>query len=257
MSYYVFYKEVTNMALCEKCGGQITEEMKFCDKCGSPVEQTVPENIENVQPQFEQETVNHNIDENQQPPAISQVVNTDVIVSAKKGIKDFLKANIPENLANSDNKIFHWAGFGSLSLLALTYLICFFGFMNEMCTPVALGATGLMDGASPVWMIIYFVFGLAPVYFAYKSFKYESCKNSSIVVSAFYLFTTLFMLVVWGICDPVDFMEAGNVYAGDSPNIFAWYILSDCLSEVWYVKVILSALSILGFGIDMLVCRGK
>lgn len=243
------------MALCEKCGGQISEEMKFCEKCGTPILKTESDSVEEIQADSEQTTF---LSEPEQPAqSLEQPLNSDVINSVKNGIREFLISKLPENFTTPGNTIFHWIGFCAYAILCAIYLVCFFVFMNEMCAPVALGTVGNMSGASSLWMVVYFALGLLPLYFCYKSFKPETNKIPAIISVIAFAFLTVFMFIVWCICDPADFTEALNIYAGDSQNIFAWYVLSDCLSELWYVKLILSGLSVLGFGIDYFINKER
>ncbi len=249
------------MAFCEKCGGQISEEMKFCDKCGSPVVQVQQEIFNDVPAQ---ETLTEDVspvvsDESDYQPVGVEVASecdgivADKVESSKFSVKGFLESTLPANLISPGSKFFHWIGFGAFSLLALVYLIYFFVFMDEICTTVALETFGNINGSNPLWMIVYFVFNLSPIYFAYKSYKYEINKIPTLITLVSLIFVTVFMFTVWGISDAVDFMEAASVYAVDSPNVFAWFVLSDCLSELWYVKILLSVLSIFAFAINRMI----
>ncbi|MBE7049900.1 MAG: zinc ribbon domain-containing protein [Ruminococcaceae bacterium] len=226
------------MAFCEKCGGQIADNMKFCDKCGAPVA-----------------TQAANAAQPQQGYAYQQPIYQQK-VSAGKGILNLAKSYLPANLTTPGDRTLHWIGLGSLAALAITYIVCFFLGMNEMCFPIAAGAVEDGEGANAIWMVIYFALNLAPLYFALKALKPEANKLSALIASAACFVVTILSLIIWGICEAGEFMEAVMEYS-DSPNTAAWYFLNDSLCDAWYLKLILPLGAIFGFGIDYLVKKEK
>ena len=227
------------MAFCEKCGGQIEDNMKFCDKCGAPV---APQAANVAQPQQQGYVY--------QQPVYQQKV------SAGNGILNLAKSYLPANLTTPGNSILHWIGLGSLAALAITYIVCFFLGMNEMCVPIAAGAGEDGEGANAIWMIIFFALNLAPLYFTFKALKPESNKVPALIASVACFVVTILSLIIWGICEAGEFMEAIMEYS-DSLNTMAWYFLNDSLCDAWYLKLILPLGTVFGFGLDYLLKNEK
>ena len=246
------------MAFCEKCGGQIKDEMKFCDKCGVPVTQSDVLKQEVISEEVLVDNVaNSDAIAKQYSDAKTDitVVSADIKASAES-IVDSIKTRLPEKLVTPGDKTLHWIGFGSLVILAFTYVTCFFVFMADICTPIALGVVGDKggtEGACALWMIAYFVFNLFPIYFAITALKYESSKKPAMLCAVVSTILTLFSFIAWGCCDAGSFPEALELYTGGRADVFAWYVLNDCLSEVWYVKLILASMTVFGFGMNYFV----
>ena len=253
------------MLKCEKCGANLEEGMKFCDKCGSEIVSDAPaaapdNNIENTYVAEPTDSAYN----------FENVSESEVVEDTKKskvGIVGFFEkylSYIPHPFTKPGDRTALIAGLGSLGVLAILYIVCFFAFMSEMCLPIALGSfssdyTGglgnLVSGASPLWMIFYFIFCLFPVAFAVLAFLNKKLRLYSIFVSAFIFVLTLFSFIAWLICEPSSYMEAVSMYT--SAGSIAWYVFVDALSEIWYLKMILSLAAVFGFGVDYLVNKGK
>ncbi len=231
------------MAMCEKCGAHLEEGMKYCDKCGSDVtmqstEQTIANELKDLNDYEESRTNSKGI-----------LGQADILVNAY----------LPHPFTKPGDRTSLMIGLGSFAVLALTYLVCFFTFMAEMCLPIGIGVSfeGLgIDGASPIWMIAHFAFNLFPVFFVVKAFLSRKYRFYSIFVAAFIFVLTIFSLISWGICEPGDYTEAVSVYS-DSPGSIAWFTFVDALSEAWYLKLIFSLGALFGFGVDYIINKGK
>ncbi len=231
------------MAMCEKCGAHLEEGMKYCDKCGSDV--TV---------QSAQETIANELKElNVEEPV------KEAAYGIKGQIENAVFSYLPHPFTKVGDRTSLMIGLGSLAVLAVTYLVCFFSFMAEMCLPIGVGVSveGIdINSASPIWMIAHFVFNLFPIFFLVKAFLTQRYRLYTIFVAAFVFILTIFSLISWGMCEPADYMEAFTVYS-DSPGSVAWFAFVDSLSEAWYLKILFSLGAIFGFGVDYIVNKGN
>ncbi len=234
------------MAMCEKCGAHLEEGMKYCDKCGSDV---TGQSSGNILADELKSLDNEEVQQNSGLGIITQIENA-------------VLTYLPHPFTKFGDRTSLMIGLGSLAVLALTYLVCFFSFMAEMCLPVGLGIISdvmgslSIGGASPVWIILHFVFNLFPIYFVVKAFLNKEYRLYAIFVAAFILVLTLFSIISWALCEPSDYMEALSVYT-DSPGSIAWFSFVDSLSEAWYLKILFSLGAIFGFGVDYIINRGN
>lgn len=231
------------MAMCEKCGAHLEEGMKYCDKCGSDVtvqsaEQTIANELKDLN-------------------------DVEAVITPASGIigrlEKLINAYLPHPFTKMGDRTSLMIGLGCLAVLSVTYLVCFFAFMAEMCLPIGIGISveGMgIDGASPIWMIAHFVFNLFPIFFLIKAFLTKKYRLYVVFVAAFIFVLTLFSLISWGMCEPGNYVEAVSVYS-DSPGSIAWFTFVDSLSEAWYLKFIFSLGAIFGFGVDYIVNKGK
>lgn len=235
------------MFTCDKCGARLMDGIKYCDKCGSEVSETSASSIETV-------------GLNDIKPLEQEVTND------KKKIKYVLNnliSYLPQPLSNKGDRTALLIGQGSLMLLSLVYFICFFAFMPQMCMPVSIGVIasysgdfgGMTKGACSLWIILYFILNLYPVFIALVSFFNKKYRMAALYSSAFFFLLTVFTLICWSACEPASIIEAIDTY--QKAGSVAWFALVDSLSEVWYLKVILSISSILGIGVDYMVNNGK
>jgi len=253
------------MLKCEKCGASLEEGMKFCDKCGSEITPdavvAATENtIDNTYIPNE-ESVNYDFESASDSNPVPEAKETK---GGIMGIFEKYLSYIPHPFTKPGDRTALIVGLGSLGVIAVLYIVCFFAFMSEMCLPIAFGAfssdyTGalgnLVSGASPLWMIFYFIFCLFPVAFAVLAFLNKKFRLYSVFVSAFIFVLTLVSFIAWLICEPSSFVEAVSMYTG--AGSIAWFVFVDALSEIWYLKMILSLAAVFGFGVDYLVNKGK
>lgn len=232
------------MAMCEKCGAHLEEGMKYCDKCGSDI--TVQSSEDTIAKELK-----------------SLEVNEDTATPGSGGIMDQIEnavfTYIPQPFTKIGDRTSLMVGLGSLAVLAITYLVCFFSFMAEMCLPISFGISvgdTEVSGASTLWMIAHFVFNLFPIFFVVKAFLTKKYRLYAIFVSAFIFVLTVFSLISWGMCEPTSYIDAVTVYL-DSPGSIAWFAFVDALSEAWYLKMIFSLGAIFGFGVDYIVNKGN
>ena len=238
------------MPMCEKCGAHFEEGMKYCDKCGSEI---AMQETQNVPPVVTEEVENT---EEKQKIRIN-------LSQGMGGVLEGLLSYLPHPFTKPGDRTALMIGLGSLGVLALTYLICFFAFMAEMCLPVSMGVLfeymgslgSLAEGASPIWIIVYSVFNLFPIFLAVYAFLNKKFRLYGIFAAAFLFVLTLFSFITWGICEPASFIEAIDTY--HSAGTIAWYVFMDALSEVWYVKMLLSLAAVFGLGVDYLVNKGN
>lgn len=229
------------MKICKKCGAYVEDNVKFCDKCGSEIvaaEEDVETEVKETTPV---ETETENI---KQSATITEQLET--------AVNSFL----PHPFTKEGDRTSVLIGLGSMAVLAITYIFCFFSFMAEICLPVGLGIMDVGNSASPLWIIMYFIFNLFPILFLVKAFLVKKYRLYAIFVSAGVFLMTIFALVFWGMCEPSGYQEAVSIYS-NSPGSIAWFAFVDCLSEAWYLKIILSLASVFGFGVDYIVNKGN
>ena len=99
-------------------------------------------------------------------------------------------------------------------------------------------------------MVILIGINVIPAFLTYFSIRNPKYKLWSVFAAAGLFTITIIALICWGIMDPSD-------WTGESYNKAAWYVLMDCLSEMWYIKLFVPAGVILGYGVDYLVNRAK
>ena len=229
------------MITCNKCGAQLADDMKFCNQCGSTVE------TESV---YETQEYMVNSDA---PKGGSSSVKASL-----SGLLDTVASFIPPQLLKKDNKTMHLVGFASMAVLALVYLIGFFAFLSDICLPVGFSseAAGGISGASSIWLLCFIVLMLAPVCVAAISVVNKKNKLWSVVASAVIIFVSFFTFIAWLICTPDSLIQAVTYYGGPN-NMFAWYVMLDALSEVWYLKILLSAGVIIGYGVDYIANKNN
>lgn len=253
------------MAFCQKCGAQFADGMKFCDKCGTPTGQEQYQQQAPAQNQY----ANQGASQAQYAPQGTQGVNAGYAsysastpsygAAPSKGLEDTIKSVIPASLMKPGDKTMYFVGLGSIIALAITYIVCFFVFMSDMCVPIAAGAMS-DEGSSSFWMVVYMLFNLFPAVIAGYAVVNKKFRVIAIFAAAFSFVLTIFALISWGICTPSSFLRAGNYYLGKVDpeyGTFSWYILMDCLSEAWYLKLILPLGTIFGFGVDYIANKAK
>jgi len=229
------------MAICKKCGARIEEDLKYCDKCGSEI----------------------NINDTEDNIVIDTVSDTDIVNETKEKssaslveqIENTVHSFLPHPFTKKGDRTSLLIGIGSLAALAITYIICFFSFMPEICLPIGFDVMGV-DSASSLWLIAYFAFNLFTAFFAVKAFLVKKYRLYAIFVSAGVFVLTVFALIFWGMCEPGNYTEALGMYQ-ESAGSVAWFAFVDCLSEAWYLKIILSLASVFGFGVDYIVNKGN
>ena len=226
------------MAICKKCGAHIEENLKYCDKCGSEIS-LQQEEVVDTQPVTEQ------ADSAMDKPSLT------VVEQVEGAVNSFL----PHPFTKKGDRTSLMIGLGSMAALAVTYIVCFFAFMADICLPVGLSASGA-DGASALWIVAHFLFNLSPVFFVVKAFLSKKYRLYTIFVSAGLFTMTIFALIFWGMCEPGNFLESVLMYS-DSAGSIAWFAFVDCLSEAWYLKIILSLSAVFGFGVDYIVNKGN
>ena len=229
------------MLECKKCGAYVEENVKFCDKCGSEISAQYDEVISEV----EQESI-------AQPDMPNIKASSPITEQVENAVHSFL----PHPFTKKGDRTSVLIGLGSMAILAITYIICFFSFMPEICLPVGLGIVNTTSSASPLWVIVYFVFNLFPVLFLIKAFLVKKYRLYALFASLGIFVLTLFTLIFWGMCEPSNYLKAVSVY-NNSPGSIAWFAFVDCLSEAWYLKFILSVTSVFGFGVDYIVNKGN
>lgn len=235
------------MITCNKCGARVEDGMKYCDKCGSDMSAVKNTNeqilgLEDIKP-LEKET---RTKENKFYSLID------------KGI-----SLLPPKLTMRGDRTSLMIGLASLFALSFIYIICFFVFMSDICMPVSLGLIseycgsvgGITKGASPLWIVFYFILNLYPVYFAVFSFFNKKYRLYSIFACAVTLLIIIFTSIAWALLSPDTIIESIDTYGKSSA--IAWYAMIDCLSEAWYLKIILSLSAIFGIGVDYFINDGK
>lgn len=226
------------MAFCEKCGAILSDDMKFCDKCGAQVYSSAESGGQS------------GLNNNYHPYAIPQ-----------KSLLDMVKSILPESLTTPGDKTMLFAGIGCMAALSFIYIICMFVFMADICLPIGFGSDAFMpllsslgtgnSGASSLWLLIYLLLGLSPAVFAVLAFTNKKFRVYAVFTAAAAGVITVLSFLAWLISAPGSVIEAITYYSG--PNKYAWYVLTDALSEVWYLKLILAAGTVAGFGVDYLV----
>ena len=228
------------MLVCKKCGNQNDDNSKFCDKCGIELDVVQEETVTNDI--HEDENVVESRTEGSPLHLVNQIENA---------VHPFL----PHPFTKKGDRTSLMIGLGSFAVLALTYIICFFSFMPEICLPIGITATGV-EGASTLWIVAHFAFGLFTVFFAVKAFLTKKYRLYTLFVSVGIFVLTLFALIFWGMCEPSTYTDAMMVYS-NSPGSIAWFAFVDCLSEAWYIKFIFSIASVFGFGVDYIINKGN
>ena len=222
------------MKFCNKCGAQLSDNIKFCDKCGASVSE------DNTQQNGFAEVYKDAFNEASQTEHTTAQASSASSASAqtsdiKAKAADIVVKYIPSKLLDSKNKLMDYIGFGCMSALALVYLVCMY-----------------------LYMFIFFIANLFPIVFALWPLKIKSFKIYSLLCAAFIFVLTLFSLICWGICEPSNIFEAMVIYPlRGSFNTQAWFSLVDCLSEAWYLKLILSLGAVFGYGVDYLISYNK
>ncbi|MBO7288480.1 MAG: TFIIB-type zinc finger domain-containing protein [Clostridia bacterium] len=235
------------MFTCDKCGAHLADGLKYCDKCGSQVnekESNTPGivGLNDIKPLEEE------------------------VTKEKRDFKAYINkfySYLPNSLINKGDRTALMIGLGSAFALAFIYLICFFAFMPEMCMPISIGVIssysgdfgGIKNGACALWMVFYFILNLFPVYVAIVSFFNKKKRMFALYSSVFLFVLTLCASICWLACEPSSVIESIDTY--QESGMVAWYVMVDSLSEVWYLKIILSIASIFGIGVDYMVNKGK
>lgn len=235
------------MFTCDKCGARLMDGIKYCDKCGSEVSENSKTSIEAM--------------------GLNDIKPLEYEVSNNK--KDFksvlmnLISYLPQPMSNKGDRTALLIGQGSVIALSLVYIICFFAFMPQMCMPISIGVVasysgdfgGMTKGACSLWMILYFVLNLYPALIAVLSFFNKKYRMTALYSSVFLFILTFFTLISWSLCEPNSIIEAIDTY--QKSGSIAWFALVDSLSEVWYLKVILSLASVFGIGLDYVINNGR
>lgn len=235
------------MFTCDKCGARLMDGIKYCDKCGSEVSEKSKTSIEAM--------------------GLNDIKPLEYEVSNNK--KDFksvlmnLISYLPQPMSNKGDRTALLIGQGSVIALSLVYIICFFAFMPQMCMPISIGVVasysgdfgGMTKGACSLWMILYFVLNLYPALIAVLSFFNKKYRMTALYSSVFLFILTFFTLISWSLCEPNSIIEAIDTY--QKSGSIAWFALVDSLSEVWYLKVILSLASVFGIGLDYVINNGR
>ena len=235
------------MYTCDKCGARLADGLKYCDKCGSEVKNTSDSNADIIGL--------NDIKPLEEAP-----------LTKKRNFRTYIDKAIsylPHPLSQKGDHTALMIGQASVILLALIYIICFFSFMSSMCMPLSIGVVseysgslgGITKGASPLWMVLYFVLNLAPAFFAVISFFNKKYRMYALYSSIFFFILTLFTLISWSVCEPGTIIESIDTYG--KAGAIAWYTFVDALSEVWYLKIILSIAAVFGIGLDYIVNKGK
>lgn len=235
------------MFTCDKCGARLMDGIRYCDKCGSEVSENSKSSLDaiglNVLKPLEYEASNTKKDFK------SVIIN--------------LISYLPQPLSNKGDKTALMIGQCSVITLSLVYIICFFAFMPQMCMPVSIGVIAsysgdfgsMTKGACSLWMIMYFMLNLYPAFIAAVSFFNKKYRMTALYSSVFYFVLTIFTLICWSICEPASIVESIDTY--QKAGSIAWFALVDSLSEVWYLKVVLSITSVFGIGVDYMINNGK
>ena len=235
------------MFTCDKCGARLMDGIKYCDKCGSEVSEKSKTSIEAM--------------------GLNDIKPLEYEVSNNK--KDFksvlmnLISYLPQPMSNKGDRTALLIGQGSVIALSLVYIICFFAFMPQMCMPISIGVVasysgdfgGMTKGACSLWMILYFILNLYPALIAVLSFFNKKYRMTALYSSVFLFILTFFTLISWSLCEPNSIIEAIDTY--QKSGSIAWFALVDSLSEVWYLKVILSLASVFGIGLDYVINNGR
>jgi len=235
------------MFICDKCGAHLMDGIKYCDKCGSEVNKELKSTLENISlndiKPLEYEDINNKKD--------FRAVLINII------------SYLPQPLLKKGDKTALMIGQCSVIILSLVYIICFFAFMPQMCLPVSIGVIasysgdfgGMSKGACSLWMVLYFILNLYPAFIATLSFFNKKYRMSALYSSVLFFILTVITLILWIICEPASIVESIDTY--QKAGSIAWFSLVDSLSEVWYLKVVLSITSIFGFGVDYMINNGK
>lgn len=228
------------MAFCEKCGANLAEGTRFCDKCGAPVNAATAAPTPDPVPNY------------------GAAPNSYAPVAPKVPFTTKLKGSIPAQLQDPKNQLMFWIGLGSLATIALSYLISMFLYIPDMCEFIGRAGThcGIVDyfdaseGASSIWMIIFMALNLIPLALVLLSLKDSKYRLWSVFAAAGYFTFTIIALISWGIMDPITWVDP-------SWNKAAWFVLMDCLSEMWYIKLLIPAGVVIGYGVDYIVNKAK
>lgn len=243
------------MKFCNKCGAQLADELKLCDKCGAAVEPN-PEEIQSTPDIAESEKPIAEPASQAEPKAVSiKAITPDNI---KDKLLELINQYIPASLLQSKPDFMAYLGFGCMALVAIVYLICMYIYIPDICWPIGKSAELGGAGAGAVWMYLYFIINLIPAVFALWPLKIKSFRKYSMLCAAGIFVMTLFSLICWALCEPANVYEAMVIYPLQSSfNTQAWFSFMDCLSEAWYLKLILSLGAVFGYGVDYLVNKSK
>jgi len=239
---------------CDKCGAMLKENMEFCDKCGAKLELEVhTDSVVNeslpVSDADEWTSENELLKEEiAESPKTEFSVNT--LPDMKNNIMDKIKTFIPGRMFLKDDKTFWFVGVGSLAIIAVLYLINFFTFLDDISYPIGMGteALGADIGASPVWMLIFWLLTLAPVGVSAMAIITRKYPLWMICTGVFYALLSVVTFGIWISFVPNTLLMALTHY--DGMNKFAWYVLVDCLSEMWYLKLLFFALGFFALYMD-------
>ncbi|MBR2404299.1 MAG: zinc ribbon domain-containing protein [Clostridia bacterium] len=223
------------MSYCENCGAIVSEHARSCETCGAQIGFA-------------------GIGEQQ-----GRAYNESLFVTTKKNIWDFVQKYVPQKLLAATDKTLFFAGLGCFGALALVYILCMFSFMADICLPIGLGSEAFLSfvagagwdssGASALWILIFLIVNLVPAAFVALAFSKNDFRRYCLYALAGFIILTVFSLFAWLISSPGSMLEAITYYS--SPNKYAWYVLMDSLSEVWYLKLILCVGAAVGIGVDI------
>lgn len=239
---------------CDKCGAMLKENMEFCDKCGAKLEfEAQPDSAvnENLSVTDADEWTSEAEQTEAEPPEKSKAAfSSDDIAEVKPGVMDRIKEIIPGRMLSKEDKTFRFVGMGSMAIIAILYIINFFLFLDDISYPIGMGteALGADIGASPVWMLIYWFFTLTPAVVCVLAIRAKKYPLWMICTGAFYVLLTVLTFGIWISFVPNTLLMALTHY--DGMNKFAWYVLVDCLSEMWYLKLLFFALGFFSLYMD-------
>jgi len=222
------------MSYCENCGAVIDERALVCETCGAHISY-------------------QSADEQQ-----GRTYNENIFFTLKNKAWHLVQTYVPQKLLTPGDKTLFFAGFGCFGALALVYILCMFAFMADICLPIGLGSEAFMSfvagvgsdsaGASSLWILVFLIVNLIPGIFAALAFLKSDLRVYSLYALAGFVILTIFSFFAWLISSPDSMLEAITYYS--SPNKYAWYVLMDSLSEVWYLKIILAVAAAVGIGVD-------
>ena len=227
---------------CDKCGAMLKEEMEYCDKCGAKIEAQPPMESEANEvltvTESDEWTAEVEASESEKYEKPGDNNQDFEVKETKNTFLDNLKSLIPTRMFSKEDKTFRLVGVGCLAVIAVLYLINFFVFLDDICYPIGMGteALGADMGASPVWMILYWLITLVPVVVSVLAIRTKEYPLWMICTGIFYILLTVVTFGVWVSFVPNTLLMALTHY--DGMNMFAWYVLVDCLSEMWYLKLL-------------------
>ena len=222
------------MSYCAICGAAVSEHARTCGTCGAHISCQSADEQQGKSP------------------------NENIFLTIKNKAWTFVQTYVPQKLLTPGDKTLFFAGFGCFGALALVYILCMLSFMADICLPIGLGSEAFLSfvagagvdsvGASPLWILVFLIINLVPAAFAVLAFFKTDFKIYSLYALTGFIVLTLFSLFAWLISSPGNMLEAITYYS--SPNKYAWYVLMDSLSEVWYLKLILCVGAAAGIGVD-------